>query len=272
MKMEEMKAYFERKGFECEYKYFANRNAYEFVITKNNFSRLDSYKWPESQMAFMKELISHWERDYRKHTECKYPAQGTIDDLSRAMYKGVNFATVRIDNKEYPVRLSNVTLDRRLCEEEAHIECEVMSEAPQIDGVYWSPYAMPGTPQIKNVIHNEPATIVFWSDGTKTVVKCQDDDIYDPEKGLAMAICKKVFGNKGNYCNEIKKWLPKVYKDFGVSIAAIERSLKECKRRLLINEAFEMLSEVSSNTKSLKQEYIDTVEDAVCLLAQALED
>ena len=63
-------------------------------------------------------------------------------------------------------------------------------------------------PSIKKVIFNDPATIVFWYDGSKTVVKCQDGDIYDPEKGLAMAISKKALGNKGNYCNEFKKWLP----------------------------------------------------------------
>ena len=63
-------------------------------------------------------------------------------------------------------------------------------------------------PDIKKVIFNYPATIVLWSDGSKTVVKCQDGDIYDPEKGLAMAISKKALGNKGNYCNEFKKWLP----------------------------------------------------------------
>ena len=63
-------------------------------------------------------------------------------------------------------------------------------------------------PAIKKVIFNDPATIVFWSDESKTVVKCQDGDIYDPEKGLAMAISKKALGNKGNYCNEFKKWLP----------------------------------------------------------------
>ena len=62
---------------------------------------------------------------------------------------------------------------------------------------------------IKDVIFNKPATIVFWTDGTKTVVKCQNDDVFDPEKGLAMAIAKKAFGNKGNYCNEIKKWTDK---------------------------------------------------------------
>lgn len=61
--------------------------------------------------------------------------------------------------------------------------------------------------EIKNVIFNNPATIVFWKDGTKTVVKCQEEDTYDPEKGLAMAITKKALGNKGNYCNELKKWL-----------------------------------------------------------------
>lgn len=62
---------------------------------------------------------------------------------------------------------------------------------------------------IKNVIFNDPATIVFWQDGSKTVVKCQDGDKFDPEKGLAMAIAKKVYGNQGNYCNQLKKWLPK---------------------------------------------------------------
>ena len=64
-------------------------------------------------------------------------------------------------------------------------------------------------PEIKNVIFNDPATIVFWEDGTKTVVKCQNGDEFDPEKGLAMAIVKKAYGNKGSYCNKMKKWLPK---------------------------------------------------------------
>lgn len=66
-------------------------------------------------------------------------------------------------------------------------------------------------PVIKKVIFNNPATIVFWSDGTKTVVKFDDnhDWDFDPEKGLAMAIAKKALGNNGAYYNEFKKWLPK---------------------------------------------------------------
>lgn len=59
---------------------------------------------------------------------------------------------------------------------------------------------------IVKVIFNEPATIVFWMDGTKTVVKAHNEP-FDKEKGLAMAVTKKFFGNEGNYYNKIKKWL-----------------------------------------------------------------
>lgn len=59
--------------------------------------------------------------------------------------------------------------------------------------------------EIKKVIFNNPATIVLWTDGTKTVVKAKNEE-FDPEKGLAMAIVKKAFGNKGSYFNKIKRW------------------------------------------------------------------
>ena len=60
---------------------------------------------------------------------------------------------------------------------------------------------------IKKVIFNDPATIVYWKDGTKTVVKCQDGDVYDKEKGLAMCITKKFFGNKGNFNKVFNKFI-----------------------------------------------------------------
>ena len=63
-------------------------------------------------------------------------------------------------------------------------------------------------PEIKNVKFNGPATIVFWADGTKTVVKCQDGDDYSEEVGLAMCIIKKVFGNTSKYNDIFKKWCP----------------------------------------------------------------
>ena len=42
---------------------------------------------------------------------------------------------------------------------------------------------------ITRVIFNEPATIVFWGDGIKTVSKCYDEE-YDKKKGLLMCIAK----------------------------------------------------------------------------------
>ena len=61
--------------------------------------------------------------------------------------------------------------------------------------------------EITYVIYNDPATIVFWSDNTKTIVKVTNEK-FDPEKGLAMAIAKKYYGNQGSYFNHLKKWIP----------------------------------------------------------------
>lgn len=62
--------------------------------------------------------------------------------------------------------------------------------------------------KIKRVIFNNPATIVFWDDGTKTVVKAKGEN-FDEEKGLAMAIAKRALGNTGRYYNVFKKFVPK---------------------------------------------------------------
>lgn len=62
---------------------------------------------------------------------------------------------------------------------------------------------------IQRVIFNPPATIVFWRDGSKTVVKCGEHDIFDPEKGLAMAISKRAFGDNRDYYEVFAKWVGK---------------------------------------------------------------
>lgn len=65
-----------------------------------------------------------------------------------------------------------------------------------------------GLPEIRKVIFHDPATIIIWSDGSKSIVKCTEKDKYDPEKGFAMAIAKKALGNKGNYYNIFKEYVP----------------------------------------------------------------
>lgn len=54
---------------------------------------------------------------------------------------------------------------------------------------------------IRKVIFNNRCRI-----GTKTVVKCGPDDIFDKEKGLAMAIVKKMAGNDSRFHKVFKKW------------------------------------------------------------------
>lgn len=66
--------------------------------------------------------------------------------------------------------------------------------------------------RIKDVKFSGPATIVFWTDGTKTVVKCRKGDKFDPEKGIAMACAKKLLGNEDGYHKEIAKYAKPVKK------------------------------------------------------------
>lgn len=79
----------------------------------------------------------------------------------------------------------------------------------------WPVYRPKGEPNqlinlnltITKVIFHDPATIIYWSDNTRTVVKCSEDDVYDSEKGMAMAICKKILGYK--FKEIFKEYLPK---------------------------------------------------------------
>lgn len=61
--------------------------------------------------------------------------------------------------------------------------------------------------KVTKIIYHNPATIVFWSDGTKTVVKCDKNDTYDPEKGFYIACAKKLFGNNYKAVGRINKAL-----------------------------------------------------------------
>ena len=62
-------------------------------------------------------------------------------------------------------------------------------------------------PEIERLIFNDPATIVYWSDGTKTVVKCQPGDVFSAEAGLTTAMLKKYMGNDNTFNRVINEWL-----------------------------------------------------------------
>lgn len=63
----------------------------------------------------------------------------------------------------------------------------------------------------KRIIFNEPATVVFWKDGSKTVAKAHNET-YDPEKGLAMCYTKKALGDGYEASKKIESLVKKYYK------------------------------------------------------------
>lgn len=70
------------------------------------------------------------------------------------------------------------------------------SDKSKSNNVISKPKMTHGCPGIKKVIFNDPATIVLWDDGTKTVVKCSEGDTYSEWSGLAFCICKKLMGEE----------------------------------------------------------------------------
>ena len=61
--------------------------------------------------------------------------------------------------------------------------------------------------EVKKIIKNGPATIVFWTDGTKTIVKLQDGDQDDIYAAFTAALAKKIFGSTSKVRKIIKKAL-----------------------------------------------------------------
>lgn len=47
---------------------------------------------------------------------------------------------------------------------------------------------------VKEIIYHDAATIVYWTDGTKTVVKCNENDEYSEYSGFVAAVAKKMYG------------------------------------------------------------------------------
>lgn len=68
-------------------------------------------------------------------------------------------------------------------------------------------FQTPNRVTVKKVVFNPPATIIIWNDGSKSVVKAQNGEPFDPEKGFVMAYLKKLLGNDNTFNKEITKWV-----------------------------------------------------------------
>lgn len=104
---------------------------------------------------------------------------------------------------------------------------------------------------VERVVHNPPATIVFWKDKTKTVVKQQDGDVYDPEHGFMAACTKKLFGNDNQFNYEIKWYVPKREEADPEPACPVEETLHD--------EAIEQIEEATPEADAAIKEFANVM-------------
>lgn len=112
-------------------------------------------------------------------------------------------------------------------------------------------------PTPKKVIFSGPATTILWKDGTKTTVKCQDEDVWADDVGIAMCYLKKMLGNKGNFNNIFRK---------AMKVAEVQTKKEE----LAASTTIEGESYYSSALDSMKRN-IDEINDFMKDAADALD-
>lgn len=148
----------------------------------------------------------------------------------------------------------------------------IIDRISKIHDAYFRPLPKPNSPAkpkstrsvpaIEKVIFNDPATIIFWKDGTKTVVKCSENDEFSPEVGMAMAISKKALGNKGNYCNEFKKWVEPFYEEaeetFAQGVSELFKKIGERLSNHTFDIGFNRPIEESKSPKNTEMGYCNS--------------
>ena len=216
MTMDAMVSYLESRGFKATKKYISERKIYEFRILRDGVTAVGEYEYipklhPDTfnkmQQAFLDNLMETWKHAY------EHSATFATENPYRRMLHDLDVSMIHPWPVVNPVTIQSVDpletiLNKQISEYiKADLENTERIFKTMNYGTNKNSVTIISKTSIKDVIFNNPATIVLWADGTKTVVKCQNDDSFDPEVGLAMAIAKKALGNKGNYCNTIKKWI-----------------------------------------------------------------
>lgn len=204
MTMDNMVEYLKNRGFDASKKYDSRSCTYIFDISKDGVTYSEEFKYPATNSwtekdRLQKEFLVSIEEGYtiakerhsNENTSLRTCKTEWTDPTSGKTYS-YDWGYDRFPGKFKP----------------KYVPIEEMLRIENRKETNYNTMFNPNRKfAIKDVIFNPPATIVFWEDGTKTVVKAGEYDMFDPEKGLAMAITKKALGNKGNYYNMIRKWV-----------------------------------------------------------------
>lgn len=124
--------------------------------------------------------------EFFKNLDAKYPGiLGTVFKATKLEPKVEPKTEPETNNVDKIIDEFLDFLDCLIADEDAEENETEDDEEPKLD--------------FERIEFHDPATIVFWNDDTKTVVKARHGDKFDKEKGLAMAITKKVMGNTNKY-------------------------------------------------------------------------
>lgn len=186
MTLQEMNLYLEDRGFEVIREKISKGGEFKFTLTKDGITK--SYLWKYGiNDLYKKESLDNMVKTFNEDALKEYMLRGCLNRLYGSMSDGYTYASSTEINEYVKYSMADVENTQQL-----YPRLTMPRLVPHFD--------------IQKVIFNDPATIVFWTDGSKTVVEAHNET-FDREKGLAMAVVKKYFGNKGNYYNNIKKWL-----------------------------------------------------------------
>ena len=155
--------------------------------------------------------------------EARFPnilkGENNMNNLIRTLANNNN-ADLVVDGRGYPIMIETIDhaigepirfSGRMLTPVENYVRNDILAAKATAMQRIEQIANRPRMPEIKKVHCSGPVTAVIWADGTKTVVRCTNEDI-DYEKGLAMAIAKKAFGTNetgSNYYEVFRKFLPK---------------------------------------------------------------
>ena len=118
----------------------------------------------------------------------------------------------------------------------AIVELVIRQSSSHYPGMWWarvpSCYELQNAPyQPERVLFSGDKTIVFWKDGSKTMVSCAEGQPFDEYTGFVAALAKKVYGST----SRVKKILKKIGKDQN-SVIMKKREKKAAKKAVNENK------------------------------------
>ena len=157
---------------------------------------------PMNGDKFLDDLFEYLNALIETGTEVHIVDHSDPDHVTEHVFNADEDTEINVDvdvDTEVEIDINDELPFDETCEEE-HNECDV---CPHFEECYADEIAdcedcdppMWGIPDIDRVVFNDPATIVFWEDGTKTVVKCAKDQTFERYAGFIAACAKKMFGS-----------------------------------------------------------------------------